>query len=263
MKTLLALLLVCLGGVAAIYAKTDGFSVVTTESARRADIASVPRALPDAVLLGQDGQAVSLLRDLRADGRLTIVNFIYTRCISICLAMGGEMQQLQDALDRAGLGRQVRILSLSFDPHDSPERLARYASSMRADTHFWRFAGIEQESERKALLDAFGIIVIPAPYGQFEHNAAYHIVTPDGRLARVLDIGDTDGLLAYVKAMLGRAASHGKGALSGRVAGPAPAASEHAVMDPSRRGSAKTHDASPGERENAVARAEAETGGGA
>jgi protein SCO1/2 len=260
MKTLLALSLVCLGGVAAIYAKTDGFTVVTTESARRADIAKAPRTLPDAVLLPQEGRPADFLEDLAQDGRLTVVNFIYTRCISICLSMGGELQQLQDALAEEGLDGRVRILSLSFDPHDTPERLARYAASMRADARLWRFAGIERESQRKALLDAFGIIVIPAPYGQFEHNAAYHIVTPDGRLARVLDIGDTDGLLVYVKAMLAK--SKAEAASPAREAGSA--ASLQAGAGSSGWNDARAHDdIPPGAGANTVARAVAETGGGA
>jgi protein SCO1/2 len=37
------------------------------------------------------------------------------------------------------------------------------------------------------LLRTFGIVVIPAPGGDFQHNAAVHLVDAEGRLARVLD----------------------------------------------------------------------------
>jgi protein SCO1/2 len=40
------------------------------------------------------------------------------------------------------------------------------------------------------LLDAFGIIVIPAPLGEFEHNAALHLVSGAGRLFRIVDYVD-------------------------------------------------------------------------
>ncbi|HKH93577.1 MAG TPA: hypothetical protein VKA54_17370, partial [Gemmatimonadaceae bacterium] len=38
-----------------------------------------------------------------------------------------------------------------------------------------------------ALLNAFGVIVIPASGGDFQHNAAVLLVDDEGRLARVLD----------------------------------------------------------------------------
>ncbi|MNR66613.1 hypothetical protein D3C85_1901920 [compost metagenome] len=41
--------------------------------------------------------------------------------------------------------------------------------------------------QRQALLDQVGIIVLPAEMGEFQHNAAFHIVRRDGRLAQVVD----------------------------------------------------------------------------
>ncbi|MGB3289589.1 MAG: SCO family protein [Burkholderiaceae bacterium] len=200
MRLLLAVLLVSILGAGALYAQTDGFAILTTEAARRADVARHPRALPQAVLLTSSGQAVPLAQALRDDGRVAIVNFMYTRCFSICLAMGSEFQQLQEAIRRQGLADRVRIISLSFDPADTPDDLARYAARMRAEPGIWRFAAIADADQRQQLLDAFGIVVVPAPMGQYEHNAAYHVVTADGRLARIVDIGDAAGLLDYVSA---------------------------------------------------------------
>lgn len=198
MKILLALLLVCLGGLTALYAQTDAFTVVTTESARRADIARTPRVIPQAQIQTASGSTVALRDMLRQDGRLTIINFVFTRCVSICLAMGSELQQLQSTLKARRLDDRVRILSLSFDPADTPKYLSRYAATMQADDKIWQFATLVDPAQRRALLKVFGIIVVPAPYGQFEHNAAYHVVTPSGRLERILDIGSTDAVLAYV-----------------------------------------------------------------
>src|SRR5690606_29513601 len=166
--------------------------------ARRAGIMRVPRALPDALLLGQDGAPASLLHSLHSDGRFAVVNFMYTRCFSICLAMGTELQQLQAEIMRQGLNEAVHLLSISFDPADTPQQLARYAQSMRADASVWRFAMAPDAAQRNALLEAFGIVVVPAPMGQFEHNAAYHVVSPDGRLLRIVDLADVAAVLDYV-----------------------------------------------------------------
>lgn len=193
-----ALLLVLALGIGAIYRVTDGFRIVTSEESRRLSIAERPRPIPDIAIRFENGDAVSLAQALRTDGRTTIVNFIYTRCNAVCSVMGTEFQQLQQALAANGLAHRVRLLSISFDPRDTPEQLARYARSMRAQPAVWQFASVPDARERQAVLTAFGIMVIPAPLGEFEHNAAYHLVTPDALLSKIVDYGQPDALLALV-----------------------------------------------------------------
>lgn len=193
-----ALLLVLALGIGAIYRVTDGFRIVTSEESRRLSIAKRPRPIPDIAIRFENGVAASLVQALRADGRTTIVNFIYTRCNAVCSVMGTEFQQLQQALVANGLAHRVRLLSISFDPRDTPEQLARYARSMRAQPDVWQFASVPDVRERQAVLTAFGIMVIPAPLGEFEHNAAYHLVTPDALLSQIVDYGQPDALLALV-----------------------------------------------------------------
>lgn len=195
-----ALLLVLALGIGAIYRVTDGFRIVTSEESRRLSIAERPRPIPDIAIRFENGGAASLAQALRADGRTTIVNFIYTRCNAVCSVMGTEFQQLQQALAANGLAHRVRLLSISFDPRDTPEQLARYARSMRAQPAVWQFASVPDARERQAVLNAFGITVISAPLGEFEHNAAYHLVTPDALLSQIVDYGQPDALLALVRA---------------------------------------------------------------
>ena len=204
MKLVAALLLVCLLGLSAIYAQTDGFEVVTSESARRLAVERHPRPLPDAPVVLESGARASLLSWLRSDGRVAIVDFVYTRCISICAALGSEFQQLQAEVLRRGLSDRVRLLSISFDPADTADELTRYAQSLHADPQLWRFAGVADAAQRRELLDTFGIVVVPAPLGQFVHNAALHVVTADGRLARVVDYDAPDEALAAAVAQAAR-----------------------------------------------------------
>ncbi|NYT86905.1 SCO family protein [Pollutimonas harenae] len=198
MRMLLMVLLVACVGTGSIYYQTNGFTVLTTEEARRADVLRHPRSLPDAVLQTADGRAITLRQGLRGDGRVAVVNFMYTRCFSICLAMGSELQQLQASIARSGMGDKVYLLSISFDPGDTPAQLTRYAQSMGADPALWQFAVMPNATQRTAVLKAFGITVVPAPMKQFVHNAAYHLVSPDGRLQRIVDLGSAGLLLDYV-----------------------------------------------------------------
>ncbi|PLC52703.1 SCO family protein [Pollutimonas nitritireducens] len=197
MRLLSAILVVCVLGLGAIHRQTDGFTILTTEAARRADILRSPRAIPDATLRLSSGATTSLLHDLRSDGRIAIVNFMYTQCFSVCLAMGTQLQQLQDAIQRRGLGEKVRLLSLSFDGADTAGLLRQYEQGMRSDPAVWQSMAIEKSAQRQALLNAFGIVVVPAPLGQYEHNAAFHILTPEGRLVRVMDLDNTESLLEH------------------------------------------------------------------
>lgn len=197
MRWALTLLLALLVGIGALYSLTDGFTVVTAESARRQEVALNPRALQDAQIINGHGRVSSLRSELQADGRVAIVNFFYTRCISLCLAQGYVTQRLQAAIEAEGLDSQLRLLSISFDPRDHGPDLSRYGSGMHADPAVWQFRAFEQPRQGAALLKQFGIIVVPAVLGDFEHNAALHVVTPDGRLARIVDI-DEPGLALQV-----------------------------------------------------------------
>lgn len=197
MRLFFSLIVVCFLGVGALYAQTNGFTVLTTEAARRDSIAMQPRPILNARLQHASGQIQGMVDALRADGRTTIVNFMYTRCISICMAMGSEFQQLQNTIQARGLADKVRLLSISFDPADTPAQLAHYARNMRARASLWQFAGMPDARERRAMLDLFGITVIADTLGQFEHNAAYHIVSADGRLLRIIDFSQPEAVLDF------------------------------------------------------------------
>ncbi len=195
MKSLVSIaVILALAGMAA-WAGTDGFSVVTTEAARRQAILEHPLHVPDAPLQLADGRAVSLRTLLADDGRVAIVNFIYTRCASVCLSMGDEFQQLQQRIRERGLQQRVRLLSISFDARDTPRWLQNYTQRMGLDPEIWQVVLAQDDASRQRLLDAFGIIVIPAPLGQFEHNAAYHVVDADAWLTRILDLEEGDAAL--------------------------------------------------------------------
>jgi protein SCO1/2 len=183
--TLAALLLVCAAGMAALYQGTMGLEVVSTEDARRLAISRQPLTLPAAAI--HHPQAASLAQLLHDDGRIAIVTFIYSQCNAVCAVLGNEFQRMQDEIRRRGLQRDVRLISISFDPRDTAPVLAAYAQRLHADPALWQMVGIDDDKQRKALLDAFGIVVLPAPMGEFQHNAAFHLIDAQGRLARIDD----------------------------------------------------------------------------
>ncbi|GAB3538016.1 hypothetical protein GCM10027343_02650 [Noviherbaspirillum agri] len=213
MKTLIAIVLVSVMGVAAGWDLTAGFRAFTTEDARRLSIAERPLALPDAMLEHADGRTVSLATSLREDTRATIMVFFYARCNSVCSVLGSQFQQLQDAIRARGLHTRIRLLAISFDHRDDLGALQEYAQRMHADQTIWQVARFTNDAERDRLLAASGITVIPAPLGEFEHNAAFHIVSPEGRLMRIVDYDQLEDALAHALAVLPGAVDGDGGAM--------------------------------------------------
>ena len=178
--------LVTLLGIGVFWTGTDGFTAFTAETARRADVLRTPRSLPAAVLEDQDGRRFSL-QDYQ--GRLLAVEFIYTRCATICRSLGMAFRQVRERLPAQVLGRDVALLSISFDAaRDDPASLKAYGQAFGADGTHWRVARIHSEADVAPLLAAFGVVVIADGLGGFEHNAAIHLLGRDGKLAQISDI---------------------------------------------------------------------------
>jgi protein SCO1/2 len=185
-------------GIAAFWAQTDGFRVVTSEGARRLDLARAPRSMPTVVLTDQDGTAFSLA-DYR--GRVVLVDFIYTGCPMICGLLGDEFRQIQDLLRPDGEPRRISLLSISFDvAHDGPPQLNSYGERFGAKPPLWRIA-VPASTELKVLLDSFGVVVIPDGWGGFTHNVGIGVVDRHGRLVRILDPEPAPRLLARLPSL--------------------------------------------------------------
>lgn len=199
MRSVLAALMIGVAGCGALWAATDGLRAFTAEGARRLAVSEAPRALPDIRLQDQDGREFRL-SDLQ--GRLVAVDFVYTRCTTFCIVLGNTLQRLQADLDPASLGREVLLLSISFDPErDTPERLRAYGRRFDAG-QAWRLARVRDPAELPAVLEAFGITVIPDGFGGYEHNAAVHIVDRAGRLSRIVDFDDPSAARQAIEALL-------------------------------------------------------------
>lgn len=172
-------------GTAALGWETEGFRVVTSAGARQLDIERNPRPLPDVHLFDQDGHAFSLST---YKGRPVMVDFIYTRCPTLCALLGDDLQQMVQRLDRSAAGAQIDLLSISFDPqNDDPEALKLYGDRYGAKAPRWRIAAPADARGLAALLQTFGVVVIPDGLGGFIHNSAVYLVDANGRLARIID----------------------------------------------------------------------------
>ena len=182
---------------------THNFQVWTAEGARRLEVALQPVAPPPVQVDGPGIALQPLAQWLAAPGTVTVVDFIYTRCQTVCLSLGSTFQQLQAALraDRAaGQRANVRLLSISFDgAHDHPAALRAYAQGLRADPALWRFVRVPDAAQQQALLRRLGVVVVPDGRGDYEHNAALLVFDARGRMVRVFDVAEQQLALDYAR----------------------------------------------------------------
>lgn len=203
LRTALACALLAFGGYAAAAWLTHDFQVWTSEGARRLEVALAPVAAP-AIAVAAPGAAPQPLPAVLGDS-VTIVDFFYTRCQTVCLALGSGFQQMQETLEREPGDAQVRLLSVSFDPCDTTQDLAAHAARLHANPARWRFVRAQDEAGLRRLLADFQVTVVPDGRGDFEHNAAL-LVIDRGRLVRVFDLAEQELALNYARHLARRSA---------------------------------------------------------
>lgn len=187
---------------------THDFQVWTAEGARRLEVALAPIAAPPVKIDGPETPAQALVQ-LLADGQsVTLVDFVYTRCQTVCLALGSTYQQMQATLQAASpddaAARRVKLLSISFDgQHDGPQILQAYAARLGADPLRWRFVRVPDAKETRRLLADFQVVVVPDGRGDFEHNAALLLIDQRGRLVRIFDYAEQQLALDYARYLAG------------------------------------------------------------
>ncbi|HMO47332.1 MAG TPA: SCO family protein [Rubrivivax sp.] len=206
-RTALLSALLLLAGWAAASWLTCDFQVWTDEGARRLEVALRPVDAP-AVTVQGPAHSASLPALLTEEGAVTVVDFIYTQCRTVCLSLGSSFQQLQAALqaDRAaGHAPKLRLLSISFDgARDDPAALQAYAQSLRADPSLWRFVRVPDSTQQQALLRSLGVVVVPDGRGDYEHNAALLIFDAQGRMLRIFDLAEQQLALDYARHLASR-----------------------------------------------------------
>jgi protein SCO1/2 len=147
------------------------------------------------------------LRELMR-GKPVVLVLAYYRCPRLCIEV---LNRLADSLQRLSfnLGEHYDVITVSFDPEETPERAAkykenyveRYGRSGAADG--WHFLTGEQAAIDR-LTEAIGFrYSYDTETDQFAHAAGIMLLTPDGKLSRYfygLDYPPRDLRLGLVEA---------------------------------------------------------------
>ncbi len=131
-------------------------------------------------MTSQDGKAVKL-SDLR--GNVVVLTFIYTRCPlpDFCPLMDRKFSELAQRIGAfPARARQIRLISLSFDPeHDTPDVLRKHAQIRGATPPLWSYA-VASHDELAKIGVPLGLFYQPGD-NEIAHNLCTAIIDPHGQ----------------------------------------------------------------------------------
>lgn len=135
--------------------------------------------IPDFTFVNQEGNPVG---KAEMEGKITIVDFFFTSCPSICPVMSKEMERVNDMFRDEP---RIQILSISIDPEfDTPEILKEYADNHNAEAGKWDFlSGGKLETYQLAKCG----FILPTLDGNgipddFAHSDKFTLVDEEGRI---------------------------------------------------------------------------------
>jgi protein SCO1/2/putative membrane protein len=146
--------------------------------------------VPDFVLRDQDGNEFRPA-DLR--GRPWLVQFVFTRCTTVCPVLVSQFSAFHDRLPRA-----VAYVSISVDPvGDTQAVLAARARELEADAKRWKFLATGTHRERDRILSEFMLTVQDTPEDAANpilHDSRIALVDAAGNLRGYYDANDPEAM---------------------------------------------------------------------
>lgn len=139
----------------------------------RADI-PVIQPVPEFDFINQDGQAFGSANLM---GKISVVDFIFTRCENACPIMAKEMGELYRAFEGSD---EVQFVSISVDPaHDTLEVLQAYASANGVNDNRWTF--LHAPIDKVVWLSEEGFL-LPAENLPMGHSPRFALVDRQGQI---------------------------------------------------------------------------------
>jgi protein SCO1/2 len=145
-----------------------------------------PRKLIDFSLIDQSGHS---FRRKDLDGKIVVVNFVFTSCSSVCPYVNAQMEKVQ----RLTAGQSdIKLLSLTMDPvDDTAQVLASYGLTFGQDPARWSFLTGDLTEMRRLVGASF---LPPDTTGQFgympgnfAHTQRIALVDKAGHLVEYFD----------------------------------------------------------------------------
>ncbi len=141
----------------------------------------------DVTLKDEEGRNVTLRQIV---DKPTVLTLNYFRCAGICTPLLNGVVEVLNRMEQAEPGRDFQVVTVSFDPTDTPEIALRkkrnYLKQMKRPfpPSAWRFLTGTAEDTR-ALCDSVGFR-FRQEGDQFVHPGAIIFLSPEGRVTRYM-----------------------------------------------------------------------------
>lgn len=165
------------GCLAVLFQETDGLRVLTSD--RLPVVRSMRGPAFAAPLQTSSGQSLSALP---APDALRVVEITYERCRTICAVQGESVAQAYRALRAEVDSKRLHFVSLSVDPGDCPNAIARRVDRLRAGVDGWDGVCVQHAAARASLARQIGLVVVEDEAGEFRHTAGIYLVGSDDRV---------------------------------------------------------------------------------
>lgn len=148
-------------------------------------------ALPSDIKLTDEFGNTVQIDELISSEVPTVLNLVYFSCPRVCNFATEGLLQVIGELDSLKLGDDYKVLTVSFDPDETPELAAskaeRYRGAVKnsdAEPQTWQFLTGDQENIKK-LTDSVGFRYFKDG-DEYAHGSALIIITPEGKVSRYL-----------------------------------------------------------------------------
>jgi protein SCO1/2 len=125
--------------------------------------------------------------------KVWIADFIYTTCPAACPLMSSKMSRIHKQI--AGQP-DVRIVSFSVDPHDTPQALKRFGARYGGATGDWIFLTGTPGTVHQLAYTTFHVGDV---LGKIEHSTKFILVDKRGHIRGYYSSFDTEGIPALLQ----------------------------------------------------------------
>lgn len=141
--------------------------------------------IQDFEVTNQDGETFTR-EDM--DGKVWLMNFMFTNCATVCPPMTQNMTDVTNALEEKGI-EDYGVMSFSVDPEtDQPDVLTEYSSwyDIPESTEWQFLTDYDYDFIRGFAEDNFKTIVAPPPEGsnQVTHGTSFYLIDEDGTILK-------------------------------------------------------------------------------
>ncbi|MFQ5355167.1 MAG: SCO family protein [Mariprofundaceae bacterium] len=123
-------------------------------------------------------------------GKPIILALSYYSCDGACSALNRNLRNTLEGVERWSMGQDYRVLTVSFDQHDTPETMRKFMQQSGFKDGLpegWRMGTFKDPEDIMRLTESVGFKFFWSPRDRmFLHPSVYIMLSPKGRVTRFL-----------------------------------------------------------------------------